>query len=152
MRKLARRLAVFGVSMVTMVTVFGAPAHATTTNPFTGATACAAEFGGEWTYLTGGHKEIHDDSGTKVGDLYLLRDAATRFDCSVTIKRVSLGLNSWVGANLDVSGLGGSGLFGNFSYYAAVQRYTGYLCVKYNGLVDSFSTTPQIAWGNCGGL
>jgi len=151
-RKLARRLAIFGMSMVSAlatVTAIGSPAQAYT-NPFRAASACTSEFGGEWTALTDNHREIDDDSGTAVGDVYVMRNSATRFDCAVTLLR-DAGVEHWLSVMLGIQGASGTDYphkSGYSEYYVAVQGYVGYKCVAYWGSVDS-SSASRAKWASC---
>ncbi|MEU4555424.1 hypothetical protein EV382_2846 [Micromonospora violae] len=152
MRGSARRLAVSIVAATVAAVGLASPARAAT-NPFTAAQACNNDFGGSWAYASDGHRSINASDGTKVGDVYLLYNGATGYNCVVTLKRVALGSTTGLAAGIRVEGGSWVEDSGNYKYYAAIQRSAVDKCVMYRGEVMYF-TSWQIAgrysWGNCG--
>jgi hypothetical protein len=155
-RKLARRLAIMGLSTVTALTIFGSPAHAA--NTFTGALACNNDFGGTWAYASDGHRAIKNVTGTQVlADIYLLYNSATGRNCVATIKRVSVGTATYTNAQLEVQHADGTAWSysdtGNYKNYAATQADAGNLCVRYAGGIKyngGLYVGGRNTWGNCG--
>jgi len=152
MRVLARRLAISIASVAVAVAGFASPAHAAT-NPFTAAQACNNDFGGSWAYASDGHRTISADDGTRVGDVYLMYNGATGYNCVVTLKAVAVGTSSGVSATLTVQGSGSFTQSDNYKYYAAKQRSAVDTCVRYSGEI-LYGTMWEVAgrstWGNCG--
>ena len=151
MRVLARRLAISVASAAVAVAGFATPAHAAA-NPYTAAQACNEDFGGSWAYASDGHRTISKD-GTKVGDVYLMYNGATGFNCVVTLKAVAIGTRTGVAATLTIQGSGSFTQSDNFKYYAAKQRSAVDTCVKYDGEVlygTSWVGAGRSTWGNCG--
>ncbi|MFU8875789.1 hypothetical protein [Micromonospora sp. SL4-19] len=152
MRKFAQRLAVLVTSTAVVVGISAAPAQAAT-NPYTGPSACANDFGGSWTVVTDGHRAIKKGTAT-IGDVYLTYNSATGENCVATIKRIYVGTETLVGANLFIYAVAGYWHDqGNYKYYAAVKYKAAGRCVKYEGYVRSGSVDY---WGirdyyeNCG--
>jgi len=150
-RKLGRRLAIVGVSAVVALTMLGSPAQAAT-NPYTAAEACNNDFGGSWASTSDGHLSVYAGS-TKVGDVYLMYNSSTGYNCVTTIKRVSIGTKTPVMAQ--VLAKGGSEYAadsGNYKYYAAKQTYAKDTCVVYGGWVyynGVYNREDQDTWSNC---
>lgn len=150
MRGLLRRLAIPTLAVTTAVVTFGSPARAA--NPFTAAQACNNDFGGSWAYASDGHRTI-SSGGSKVGDVYLMYNGSTGYNCVVTLKAVAVGNTSGVAARLRVEGSSWVGQSGNFKYYAAIQRQAIDKCVMYEGEVlngTSWVGNGRYTWGNCG--
>ncbi|MBC6460281.1 hypothetical protein [Actinomadura sp. HBU206391] len=151
MRKLTRRLAIAILPATVAATMFSSPAHAAT-NPYTAAEACNNDFGGAWGYATDGHRVIYAGS-TKVGDVYLMYNGSSGYNCVATLKSASVGTPTWTDAELIVQGSGSVHNEGQFKYYAAVQRYARGKCVDYLGSMyysGRWWTNGRAAWGNCG--
>ena len=151
MRGLARRLAISILSATVAAVTLASPAQAAT-NPFTAAQACNNDFGGSWAYASDGHRSIYASDGTKVGDVYLMYNSASGYNCVATLKRVAVGSTTGVSAGIRVEG--GSWVYdsGNFKYYAAIQRSARDKCVMYNGEVVYFTSwqgAGRYSWGNC---
>jgi hypothetical protein len=150
-RVLARRLAISILSVTAAVTMFAPPAH-DATNPFTAAQACNNDFGGSWAYASDGHRTIYSD-GSKVGDVYLMYNGSTGYNCVVTLKAVAIGISTGVAATLSVQGSGTYTQSSNYKYYAAKQHSAVDTCVKYNGQVlngTMWAGAGRDTWGNCG--
>ncbi|MEU5722326.1 hypothetical protein [Micromonospora sp. NPDC047738] len=130
---------------------FGSPAHAAT-NPFTPAQACNNDFGGSWAQASDGHRSIYSGS-TKVGDVYLMYNSATGYNCVATLKAVAIGSTTGVAASLRVEGSSWATDSGNYKYYAAKQRAARDTCVQYEGEVlygTMWAGNGRYTWGNCG--
>ncbi|MEV4753725.1 hypothetical protein AB0J86_01225 [Micromonospora sp. NPDC049559] len=139
------------LSAVTAVAAFGTPARAAT-NPFTPAQACNNDFGGSWYQASDGHRTI-SSGGSRVGDVYLMYNGASGYNCVVTLKAVAVGTATGVDARLRVEGSSWAEQSGNYKYYAAVQRSAVDTCVMYEG--DILNGTMWVGagrttWGNCG--
>jgi hypothetical protein len=150
--RLARRLAISILSVTLAAVAFGSPAQAAT-NPYTAAQACNEDFGGSWAYASDGHRVIKATDGTKVGDVYLMYNGSTGYNCVVTLKSVNLGSNSGIEARVRVQGGSWVPDSGNYKYYAAVRRSAVDKCVMYDGSVmyfTSWQTNGRYTWGNCG--
>lgn len=150
-RVLTRRLAISIASVSVAVAGFAAPAHAAA-NPFTAAQACNNDFGGSWAHATDGHRTI-SSGGSKVGDVYLMYNGATGYNCVVTLKAVAVGTSSGVSATVTVQGSGSFTQSGNYKYYAAKQHSAVDTCVKYAGEVlngTMWAGAGRSSWGNCG--
>jgi hypothetical protein len=150
-RTLARRLSISILSVAAAVTTFGSPAHAAT-NPYTAAQACNSDFGGSWAQASDGHRSIYAGS-TKVGDVYLMYNSATGYNCVVTLKAVAVGSTTGVAASLRVEGGSWATDSGNDKYYAAKQRSARGTCVMYEGEVlngTMWQAAGRYTWGNCG--
>ncbi|OHV28592.1 hypothetical protein CC117_30280 [Parafrankia colletiae] len=140
-----------------MMAVFSSPAHAAT-NPYSRFSACSNEFGGSWSDTSDGHRTLSTPSGAKGGDVYLLYNSATGYNCVVTIKTAYVGAPSFTNAGLLVDdGTGWHDDSGDFGYYAAVQWYARGKCVQYDGMIASPGGSPdtiafgnRYTWGNCG--
>lgn len=153
MRRFARRLAVSVMSAVVVVTTFASPAHAAG-NPYTAASACNNDFGGSWANTTDGHRSITNPfTGAHMGDVYLMYNSATGYNCVTTIKSIYVGSATLVDANLTVQGDGTYGESGYFKYYSAVQASANNTCVEYYGHIEqngSLIVNGRWTWGNCG--
>lgn len=68
-----------------------------------------------------GHRSINASDGTKVGDVYLLYNGATGYNCVVTLKRVAVGSTTGLAAGIRVEGGSWVEDSGNYKYYAAIQ-------------------------------
>ncbi|MFC4149972.1 hypothetical protein ACFO0M_27280 [Micromonospora mangrovi] len=152
MRGSARQLAVSIIAVVVGTVAFASPARAAT-NPFTAAQACNNDFGGSWAYASDGHRTISTPGGTKVGDVYLMYNSATGYNCVATLKTVSVGSATGVSAGIRV--YGGSWVYqsGSYKYYAAIQRSAVDKCVMYSGEVlygTNWQSAGRDSWGNCG--
>lgn len=151
-RRFARRLAISTLSATVAAVTLAAPAQAAT-NPFTAAQACNNDFGGSWANVTDGHRSITAPDGTKVGDVYLMYNSATGYNCVATLKRVMVGSTTGVAAEIRVEGGSWVSDSGNYKYYAAIQRSAVDKCVMYNGKVlyfTSWQSAGRLSWGNCG--
>ena len=150
MRVLARGLAISIASVAVAVAGLASPAHAAA-NPFTAAQACNNDFGGSWAHASDGHRTI-SSGGSKVGDVYLMYNGATGYNCVVTLKAVAVGTSSGVAATLSVQGSGTYTQSSNYKYYAARQHYAADTCVKYSGEVlngTMWAGAGRSTWGNC---
>ncbi|WP_203916733.1 hypothetical protein [Rugosimonospora africana] len=128
------------------------PAHAAS-NPYSAAQACSNDFGGSWASVTGGHQAITAPDGTKVGDVYLMYNSGTGYNCVATLKSVAVGSATGVEAGIRVEG--GSWVYasGNFKYYETIQRSAVDKCVMYDGDVlygTNWEGAGRYSWGNCG--
>ncbi len=151
-RGLARRLAISILSATVAAMTIASPAQAAA-NPFTAAQACNNDFGGSWAHVSDGHRSITASDGTKVGDVYLMYNSATGYNCVATLKRVMVGNTTGVKAELRVEGSSWVGDPGNYKYYAAIQRSARDKCVMYRGEVLYFTmwqSAGRLSWGNCG--
>ncbi|MEU2615983.1 hypothetical protein ABZ570_31090 [Micromonospora sp. NPDC007271] len=131
---------------------FGSPARAAA-NPFTPAQACNNDFGGSWAQVSDGHRSIYASDGTKTGDVYLMYNSATGYNCVATLKAVAIGSTTGVAARLRVSGSSWVEDSGNYKYYAAKQRSARDACVMYEGSVlngTMWTGNGRYTWGNCG--
>ncbi|SCL71085.1 hypothetical protein GA0070606_5606 [Micromonospora citrea] len=152
MRGSARRLAVSILAATVAAMGLASPAQAAT-NPFTAAQACNNDFGGSWAYASDGHRSIYHSDGTKVGDVYLMYNGATGYNCVATLKRVAVGSTTGVSAGIRVEGGSWVEDPGNYKYYAAIQRSAVDKCVMYRGEVMYFTSwvsAGRSSWGNCG--
>jgi hypothetical protein len=149
LRRIARRLAVLAVSATAAMMAVATPAHAAT-NPYTAAEACGNDWGGSWASVSDGHRTIVKGS-TVVGNVYLMYNSAAGTNCVAVIKAVSVGTKTWVSAELEVQGGGGTLYieYGDFSYYETAKGYAAGSCVKYFGFMDQ-SAGGRSTWGNCG--
>ena len=159
-----KKLFLFVVTMVGMVltstVLTTSPAVALTSkpaveNPYTPAEACHEDFGGTWTSVTDGHRAVTISSGAKWGDVYLLWNDVTKYNCSVTIKRVYIGTESRTVAGLRVEGKDWVQDANNYKYYAAVQAPACNKRVMYDGFVWNPAGTVladggRYTWGNGG--
>ncbi|WP_111132434.1 hypothetical protein [Micromonospora deserti] len=151
-RGLARRLAISILSATVAAVTLASPAQAAT-NPFTAAQACNNDFGGSWAYASDGHRSIYASDGTKVGDVYLMYNSASGYNCVATLKRVAVGSTTGVSAGIRVEGASWVYDSGNYKYYAAIQRPARDKCVMYSGEVlyfTSWESAGRYSWGNCG--
>ncbi|SCF34775.1 hypothetical protein GA0074695_5887 [Micromonospora viridifaciens] len=151
-RGFARRLAISILSATVAALTLAAPAQAAT-NPFTAAQACNNDFGGSWANVSDGHRAITASDGTRVGDVYLMYNSATGYNCVATLKRVMVGNTTGVAAEVRVEGSSWVGDSGNYKYYAAIQRKAVDKCVMYRGEVLYFTmwqSAGRLSWGNCG--
>ncbi|GAA4583515.1 hypothetical protein GCM10023194_21050 [Planotetraspora phitsanulokensis] len=159
MRKIARKLAIMGVSATAVVAMLGSPAHAAA-NPFTAAQACNNDFGGNWANTTDGHRTITDGSGAKLGDVYLMYNGATGDNCVATLKSIYVGDPTSVVAGLWVQGSKDwVSQVGQYKYYAAVHADATNKCVQYAGTIQvggfggaggTLYKNGRWSWGNCG--
>ncbi|MFC0505231.1 hypothetical protein [Micromonospora costi] len=152
MRGLTRRLAISMLAATVAALTLASPAQAAT-NPFTAAQACNNDFGGAWAYASDGHRSITAPDGTRVGDVYLMYNSATAYNCVVTLKRVAVGSTTGVSAGVRVEGGSWAYDSGNYKYYAAIQRSARDKCVMYDGEVlyaTSWQGAGRYSWGNCG--
>lgn len=154
MRRFLRRAAVLGLS-VAAAGLLGTTTADAATNPYTAASACAADFGGSWVSVSDGHRVAMAGS-TTVADVYLMYNRANGHNCVTTIKRVNVGTATSTEADLEVQRSGS--VFGivqsnPYKYYAAVDYAAAGQCVRYEG-----GTTYGGKWyygsrttmGNCG--
>ena len=151
LRNATRRLTTVILSATAAIATLAGPAQAAA-NPYTAAGACANEFGGSWSSASDGHRTISSGS-TKVGDVYLMYNGATGYNCVVTLKSVSVGTASGVGAWLLVQGSDWRADEASYKYYAAIQRPAADKCVQYTGEVlygTSWASNGRYTWGNCG--
>ncbi|GIH20543.1 hypothetical protein [Rugosimonospora africana] len=152
MRKLARRLAISMATATVAVVALASPAHAAT-NPYSAALACNNDFGGTWANTTDGHRSINASDGTKVGDVYLMYNSATGYNCVATIKQVEIGSATGMKAGIRVEGGSWVERSGNFKYYETIQRSAVDKCVMYSGDILYFTSwegSSRSTWGNCG--
>ncbi|PSK67765.1 hypothetical protein B0E53_00236 [Micromonospora sp. MH33] len=148
----ARRLATAILAATVATVTLASPAQAAT-NPFTAAQACNNDFGGSWAYASDGHRSIYSSDGTKVGDVYLMYNSASGYNCVATLKRVAVGSTTGVSAEIRVEGGSWVDDSGSFKYYAAIQRSAVDKCVMYRGEVlygTSWQSAGRSSWGNCG--
>ncbi|MEV1005639.1 hypothetical protein [Nonomuraea sp. NPDC050202] len=83
------------------------------------------------------------------GETFQLYNTATKQNCVVTMKRVSVGKESPVSATLDVQNGGSLTDSGNYKFYAGpVKLPAPGKCVKFSGSVGADSTSA--GWANCG--
>ncbi|MEO3816737.1 hypothetical protein [Plantactinospora sp. B24E8] len=155
MKKYIGRLGVLGAVVMMLMAMFSAPAQAAA-NPYTRFQACAGDFGGSWSDTTDGHRNVLTPSGSKWGDVYLMYNSATGYNCVVVLKSTYLGTSSRTVAGLLIQGESNwRQEAGNFSYYAAVQGPARDKCVQYDGFIWSPSGASRAhgarySWGNCG--
>jgi hypothetical protein len=137
---------------------FGSPAQAAT-NPYTPQEACNHQFGGSWSTTTDGHRSLTTlDTGAKWGDVYLMYNSATGYNCVATIKTAYVGTATYTDAALSIQGetnLWQHEDYGRYSYYAATEGYASNRCVQYQGWIDNPSISDdaagaRLSWGNCG--
>lgn len=153
MRTLAKRLAISMTAASVAVVAFASPAHAAT-NPYSAAQACSNDFGGTWANVSSdGHRVITAPDGTKVGDVYLMYNSGTGYNCVATLKSVAVGTATGVDAGIRVEG--GSWVYrsGNFKYYETVEQSAVDKCVMYEGDVlygTDWEGAGRSVWGNCG--
>ncbi|MEU1689883.1 hypothetical protein [Micromonospora sp. NPDC005707] len=151
MRRSARRLAISILAATVAAVTLATPAQAA--NPFTAAQACNNDFGGSWAYASDGHRSITAPDGTRVGDVYLMYNSASGYNCVATLKRVALGSTTGASAGIRVEGGSWVDDSGNYKYYAAIQRSARDKCVMYRGEVlyaTSWQSAGRSSWGNCG--
>src|SRR5690242_107743 len=117
LRRIARRLAVLAVSVTAAMMAVATPAHAAT-NPYTAAEACSNDWGGSWANVSDGHRTILKGS-TTIGNIYLMYNSAAGTNCVAVIKAVSIGTKTWMSAELEVQGNGGTAYieYGDYAYY-----------------------------------
>ncbi|MFG2038113.1 hypothetical protein [Dactylosporangium sp. NPDC048998] len=150
----ARRLGATGTAALVAVAVTGAPAHAAG-NPYTAASACSNEFGGSWSSVTDGHRGVINAQGRSVGDVYLMYNNATGYNCVVTLKSSWVGTKTYTEANLWVSDGGMYTDEGLYSYYAATKGPAKGKCVSYGGKIYApdgitWASGDRYQMGNCG--
>lgn len=149
------RLGVLAVAGALAATFAGTPAQAAT-NPYTPQEACNHQFGGSWSSTTDGHRSVTNQLGKKFGDVYLMYNSATGYNCVTTIKSVWVGSATPTAAYLWVQGDDEERVdSGSFKYYAAVQWYAAGRCVQYTGYIDASDYSDggsggRNTWGNCG--
>jgi hypothetical protein len=150
------RLAASGVLAAVLVSIgFSSPAQAAT-NPYTPQEACHNDFGGSWSTTTDGHRSLLTSSGSKWGDVYLMYNSATGYNCVTTIKSAYVGTPSFIQALIWVQGdTGWTYRDGNLSYYQSVQKSAVDKCVMYWGYIqgpNDYTTAygGRNWWGNCG--
>ncbi|NIH87052.1 hypothetical protein [Amycolatopsis granulosa] len=151
MKKLVLSLLVPVLAAMTMI-VGGGTASAAS-NPYTAAGACAHDFGGSWQQAsTRGRYAINSWKG-HAADVYLMYNAATGYNCVVTIKRLNVGTATRTGAHLEVQGGATKGQWGDYKYYSAVQAFARDRCIRFFGSVwvnpETDSAGPSDTWGNC---
>jgi hypothetical protein len=96
-------------------------------------------------------------NGVKWGDVYLMYNSATGYNCVTTIKSVYVGTSSDTDARLSIQGepnLFQHEDFDSYKYYAATQGYAAGTCVQYDGGMYNPSYTDSAegarhTWGNC---
>ncbi len=154
MRNLARRLSTSVLAMAVAVAAFGSPAYAA--NPYTPASACNDEFGGSWTQVSDGHRSIIADDGADLGDVYLMYNSTTGYNCVTMLKTKYAGTGSSIKASIKVDEEGTARDWhsdnGFYKYYAAVQRYGKGMCIQYwaSTLYGGFwQGNGRDSWGNC---
>lgn len=150
MRRIARRLAVLAVSVTAAMMAVATPAHAAT-NPYTAAEACSNDWGGSWANVSDGHRTILKGS-TTIGNIYLMYNSAAGTNCVAVIKAVSIGTKTWMSAELEVQGNGGTAYieYGDYAYYETARGYAAGSCVKYWGFMFDDYAGGRGTWGNCG--
>jgi len=102
-RTLAQRLAAAVTLAMVAALAIASPAHAAT-NPYTAAQACSNDFGGSWASVTDGHRTITASDGTHVGDVYLMYNHGTGYNCVATLKTVDVGVLTGMDAGIRVEG------------------------------------------------
>ena len=112
------------------------------TNPYTAAQACGS-----------GYAVIDSASLTKSGKVlatvYLLYNASNANNCTVTLKRTSVGTATTVTAHLQVQGKTTATDSGSFKYYAGpVRAKAAAVCVKWGGSTGGVSYTSPFE--HCG--
>src|SRR6185312_4644529 len=118
------RITVAGLAAVAAVTAGVASPASAATNPYTPQAACADSFGGSWSEVSDGHRTITDQLGTKYGDVYLMYNAGSGYNCVATIKTSWVGTKSDTAANIWVQGQDEVYVDdGDYAYYAAVERH-----------------------------
>lgn len=151
-RKLAQRLAISVTAATVAAVGLASPAHAAT-NPYSAAQACSNDFGGSWASTSGGHKTITAPDGTKVGDVYLMYNSGTGYNCVATLKSVAVGSATGVKSGIRVEGSSWAYASGNFKYYETIERSAVDTCVMYEGEVlygTNWESAGRYSWGNCG--
>ncbi|MEU7898720.1 hypothetical protein AB0B45_38420 [Nonomuraea sp. NPDC049152] len=151
-----RKLAQCAVTALAATTLTALPAVAAT--GYTPEGVCGSGFG----RVTDGTRAVVDDNGTVFGHVYLLYNARTGENCTVTIKSKYVGEPTWTGVNLIRQGLDKPQDAGYYKYYAGpVKAYGKGRCVAFQGLVSGMragekftASTPvglgeRKAWGNC---
>jgi hypothetical protein len=151
------KLAQCTVVALAATTLTASPADAVT--GYTPEGVCGSGFG----RVKDGIRAAVDDHGTVFGHVYLLYNARTGENCTVTIKTKYVGEPTWTGVNLIRRGRDKPQDAGYYRYYAGpVKAYGKGICVGYQGLVSGIrpggkftSSTPvgvgeRTAWGNCG--
>jgi hypothetical protein len=156
LRNLARKIGLVATAATAAVTMIAAPAHAAT-NPYTAASACGQEFGGSWASVSDGHRAIYGYYGNKLGDVYLMYNSATGYNCVTTIKSAYVGEYTFVGAKLTVENGSTVEDYDLYQYYAATKAPARGHCVKYSGSTEDMDapndgeySNGRSTWGNCG--
>lgn len=148
-------MVITGALATAMTSIGFSPAAHAATNPYTPQEACNHQFGGTWTANSGGHRSVRTSSGLTWGDVYLMYNSATGYNCVATIKSAYVGTPSQTEASLWVQGdPGWTRDIGSYSYYAAVQKKAAGKCVQYEGVIwnPSFTdvaTGGRYTWDNC---
>jgi hypothetical protein len=157
MYKHVRRGAVGLVAAGVATVAFAAPAQAA--NPYTPQEACNHQFGGTWSQVSDGHRSaVTLDTGAKWGDVYLMYNSATGYNCVVTLKTAYVGTASDTDAALSIQGETNLWMHEDkksYKYYAATEGYAAGHCVQYQGWIANPAFTDDAAgarltWGNCG--
>jgi serine/threonine-protein kinase len=106
------------------------PTTGSTTNPYSAKQVCGSAFAViDSAALKSG--------GVTVGKVYLMYNAATGKNCTVTLKNTDVGTASAASAYLEVQGGSRSTDSGNFQYYAGpVKASAAGVCVKWGGSVS----------------
>jgi hypothetical protein len=112
-------------------------------NPYTPERVCGA-----------GYKQVdHADlrsSGATAGTVYLLYNAASGFNCVVTLKATSIGQKTPASAYLEVQGQKRTTDAGQFAFYAGPVRLAAPgRCVRWGG--SHGSARRDMPFGHCGG-
>lgn len=157
MGKYARRGALGVVLAALAAGTLGSPAQAAT-SPYTPQEACNHQFGGSWSTTSDGHRSVTTAGGATWGDVYLMYNSASGYNCVATIKSAYVGTSSEMLASLTVQGGSGQGDHqdrGFYDYYAATEAYAAGQCVEYFGIITNPSgsdgaTGGRLTWGNCG--
>lgn len=152
-------LGTLGMAGALATTTIATPAQAAT-NPYSPQAACHNDFGGTWSTTTDGHRDVTDGAGKKLGDVYLMYNNATGYNCVTTIKSAYVGTASETDAGLAVQGdttyWDPASPPHPYKYYAAVEHYAAGRCVEYLGFIYSpdysdLGTGGRFdKWGNCG--
>lgn len=156
MHKYVRHGLAGSVAAAVAAVAFAAPAQAAT-NPYTPQEACNHQFGGSWSQVSDGHRNaVTLDTGAKWGDVYLMYNSSTGFNCVAAMKSVYLGTKTSTAARLLVQGSSTWHVdAGQFAYYAAVEAAATDRCVQYDGYTYSadmqhVALAGRYTWGNCG--
>jgi hypothetical protein len=112
-------------------------------NPYTPERVCGA-----------GYKQVDraglQSGGAAVGTVYLLYDAASGFNCVVTVKSASVGAKTAASAYLEVQGRQRVTDAGRFAFYAGpVRAAAPGRCVRWGGSYGA--VRRDMPFGHCGG-